>query len=293
MRSLFANKLWVAFASIFALGALIGLAGGLENVTFRDGQSFGRSEAQAPSPLTGKPFDPDLAASLPTQLSIIVLFVLGIILIGLLLSPELRKKFFRMAIRVATAGLALYILFTRYPEILAQIGAGFAQAANGSPPAPNNAEPLPAFIPPQSVSWASYLVSFGIAAFLVFTAWKIYSAWKDLNPTSTPMQKLANIARTSLRELSSGRDSTDVIMNCYFRMSDVVSDKRNISRSVSMTPNEFASQLELAGLPADAVRRLTRLFESVRYGGRKSDSASVNEAVACLTTIMHHCGETV
>ena len=89
------------------------------------------------------------------------------------------------------------------------------------------------------------------------------------------------------------RDSTDVIMDCYYRMSDIVFEKKNMDRSASMTPSEFASQLENAGLPSDAVRRLTRLFESVRYGGRKSDSVSVNEAVACLTTILHYCGETV
>ena len=46
-------------------------------------------------------------------------------------------------------------------------------------------------------------------------------------------------------------------------------------------------------LPGDAVRRLTRLFEKVRYGGYRTDSNAVNEAVACLTTILHYCGEAV
>jgi hypothetical protein len=82
-------------------------------------------------------------------------------------------------------------------------------------------------------------------------------------------------------------------MDCYYRMSDIVLEKKNLDRNASMTPSEFAAQLEQAGLPSEAVRRLTRLFESVRYGGYKSDSASVNEAVSCLTTIVHSCGETV
>jgi hypothetical protein len=60
-----------------------------------------------------------------------------------------------------------------------------------------------------------------------------------------------------------------------------------------MTPAEFASRLQEAGLPGDAVRRLTRLFEGVRYGQRKVGPKDVNEAVACLTAILQYCGEPV
>jgi hypothetical protein len=130
---------------------------------------------------------------------------------------------------------------------------------------------------------------------MILVVWKLNALWKELNApvTVSPMQKLAKIARASLRDLSAGRDSTDAIMDCYYRMSDTVFEKKNIDRSISMTPSEFAFQLENAGLPSDAVRRLTRLFESVRYGGHKSDPAAVNEAVTCLTTIVNYCGETV
>jgi Lon protease-like protein len=107
------------------------------------------------------------------------------------------------------------------------------------------------------------------------------------------LEDLARIARTSLRELSDGRETTDVILNCYFRMSDVVADRRNLQRGLGMTPAEFASRLEEAGLPGEAVRRLTRLFESVRYGDRRAGPKEVNEAVACLTTILQYCGEAV
>jgi Domain of unknown function (DUF4129) len=60
-----------------------------------------------------------------------------------------------------------------------------------------------------------------------------------------------------------------------------------------MTPGEFATRLEQAGLPSDAVHRLTHLFERVRYGGHRSATPEVNEAVACLTTILQYCGEAV
>jgi hypothetical protein len=76
-------------------------------------------------------------------------------------------------------------------------------------------------------------------------------------------------------------------------MSAVVADKRQLKREVAMTPQEFAQRLERAGLPGDAVNRLTRLFEVVRYGDRKSAPKDITEAVSCLNTILVYCGEAV
>jgi len=294
MRAFFANKLWIILLSVLALGALVGLAVGLKNVSFREAQAFGQNEARAARSAPLDLINAVMSIPLKTQLGIWVLFVLLFAFIGMLMSPEMRKRLIRIAIRTAITYWALYILFTRYREVLAQIGLNLAPLGENQSAASNGA-PVPEFTPPQSVSWTAYLVSFGIAVLLIILAWKLNSIWRELNtPVSAPsMKKLAGIARSSLRDLSSGRDSTDVIMNCYYRMSDVVSDKKNIKRNESMTPSEFALRLEQAGLPTDAVRRLTRLFESVRYGDHKSNPVAVNEAVACLTTILNHCGEAV
>lgn len=140
----------------------------------------------------------------------------------------------------------------------------------------------------------NYAISLLIVLGIIFVVWRVYLAWQEMNkPPSKSLRDLARIAHSSLRDLSDGHETTDVIMNCYFRMSDVVSDRKQLHRGMSMTPAEFAFRLEEAGLPGDAVRRLTRLFESVRYGGRKGGPKDVNEAVACLTTILQYCGEAV
>jgi hypothetical protein len=107
------------------------------------------------------------------------------------------------------------------------------------------------------------------------------------------LDDLALIAQSSLDDLAAGYDWDDVIVNCYARMSEAVSRRRGLVRKEAMTPAEFARRLEQAGLPSDPVRRLTRLFESVRYGARKSNQKEINEAVSCLTAILHHCGEVV
>ncbi len=292
MRSFFAKKFWVILLSVLAVGALMGLAIGLKNISFRKAQAFGKNETQVAQSAPVDLINAVMAIPLKTQVSFWILIVMLFVLIGMLMSREMRKRLLRMLFQVVITYWALWMLFTRYPDILSQLGLRFT-AHGENPSTTSNGAPVPVFTPPQSVSWTAYLVSFGIAVLLIILVWKLNAIWKELNApiTASPMKKLAGIARSSLRDLSAGGDSTDVIMNCYYRMSDVVMDRKQINRTTSMTPSEFALHLEQAGLPAEAVRRLTRLFESVRYGGYKSDPSAVNEAVVCLTTILQHCGE--
>ncbi|MGZ9166715.1 MAG: DUF4129 domain-containing protein, partial [Anaerolineales bacterium] len=214
---------------------------------------------------------------------------------GVLLSPEMRKRLFRILIRVAFTYWALYYVFTHDGEVLGQLGLALNLARNDQAAGGLENLPPPVFEPPQETAWVSYLVSVVVILLLVFLAWRLRRFWREFagQGASKSLSELARVTRSSLRDLSSGRDSTDVIMNCYFRMGDVVADKRKLQRGAAMTPAEFAIRLEYAGLPGDAVKKLTRLFESVRYGGNRSGPTEVNEAVACLTTILHYCGETV
>ena len=294
MRSFLENKRLILVLSVLALGALTVLAIGLSDVPFRDAQTFRREEdARALGAVPQNLINSMVDIPLWQQLSLWLLILIMVILIGALLSPELRKRLILIIIRVAITYWALYIIFTRYREML--MGMGLRPTLQQAGGASTAGEVPPQFVPPQTVSLASYLVSFGIAVLLVLLAWKLFNLWQEYTTSSAslPLHKIANIARSSLSDLSSGRESTDVIMNCYFRMSDVVESKRNLSRGKSMTPAEFAARLEQGGLPSDAVHRLTRLFERVRYGGYRSGTPEVNEAVACLTTILHYCGEAV
>ena len=295
MRSFFENKRLILIISVLALGALTVLAIGLSDVPFRDAQSFRRENDAGNLRTVSQGFINSIVdISFWQQLTVWILIGVMVILIGALLSPELRKRLIMSIIRVGLTYWALYIIFKRYRDMLAQIGLN-ANAPGSTDASASGSVPLPEFAPPPTVSLTSYLISFGIAVLLVVLAWKLYNFWKEYYAIDShaTMHKLAAVARSSLHDLSSGRDSTDVIMNCYFRMSDAVANQRNLRRGTSMTPTEFAVRLEQAGLPRDAVYRLTRLFEGVRYGGYRSGTPEVNEAVACLTKILHHCGEAV
>jgi hypothetical protein len=295
MRSIFQDKRWILLISVLALGALTLLAIGLRDVSFNEAQPFGWKEAASAETAPPDPVESLREVSLGSQILVWVSLSLLIVLIGILLSPEGRKRFIRLFIRMAFTYWALYFFFTRYGDSIAELGQALNPA--GKDQTANNAEalPPPVFEPPQETAWISYLVGLLIILLIVFLAWRFSRFWREYagRSGSKSLNEIAKIARSSLRELSSGRQSTDVIMNCYFRMSDVVADKRKLQRTAAMTPAEFAMRLEQAGLPGEAVKKLTRLFESVRYGGHKSGPAEVNEAVACLTTILHYCGEMV
>jgi hypothetical protein len=224
-----------------------------------------------------------------------ILVVLLFALIAMLLTPEGRKRLLRMLFRAFVTYWVIYFLLTRYPQILGRLAAAFTPSNAAAPAEVVESVPPPVFMPPAPGSSLTYIVSLVIAGLVAFLIWRLYAAWRVVHASAReqPVHKLARIARASLHDLTAGRDSTDVILNCYFRMGDVVAEKRNLNRGISMTPQEFAARLEQTGLPGDAVKQLTRLFEAVRYGGQRSSPGMVKEAVACLTSILHYCGESV
>jgi len=79
-------------------------------------------------------------------------------------------------------------------------------------------------------------------------------------------------------------------VQAYIRMNEVVVAERGLIRQPGSTPSEFAHRMERIGLPAEAVRALTGLFEGVRYGAKTSSPAERDLAAAALKAILHHCG---
>jgi hypothetical protein len=292
MRSLFENKRLVLSFAVLALGALTVLAISLNEVPFREGQRFVREAAELPpAPI---PLVQPTVGEIPLwqQLIALTLIILLIVLIGLLLSPETRKRMFLLLIRGAVMALGIYFLLKNYGDRILPNFQGTAENLASD----ESAVPMPIFQPPPVSPMLSYLISFAVALILLAVIWMVYRGWQSRYGglrKSKPLDEIAKIARSSLNDLSSGRNSSDVIINCYLRMSDVVSSKRRVQREIAMTPQEFAVRLEQAGLPGDAVTRLTRLFEGVRYGDRRSGPRDVNEAVSCLKTILNYCGEPV
>ena len=294
MRSLFEKKPWILLLSVLTLAALLTLASSLGRVPFHAAQPLVRTSTNRGA------FDGNALINswreIPfyLQVGVWVLVIILTALIGALLSPENRRLLLRAIFRIAVTYWLLYFLFTQYGDQVEIAMLNFISPDSPTQAPGSNVEP-PAFTPTESMLWVSYGVSFLIVLGALLVTWRTYWFWVKFRkrPEGSSLNQIADIARASLRDLSSGRDSTDVILSCYYRMGDVVADKRDLQRKASMTPAEFAVRLEQAGLPGEAVHRLTRLFESVRYGGQKSAQRDINEAVACLNAILNYCGEPV
>ena len=219
MRSFFENKRLILLLAVLALGALTVLAISLNEIPFREGQHFsqkGVTDFDVPPEEMGQVW---VEVPLWKQLIVWGLAGLMLVLIGLLLSPETRKRLLRMFVRVALTFWAIYFLIKRGIIGPNLFGGGEA------PPSQDPTVPLPDFQPPQVSPTFSYLISFAFALIFLVLIWILYRGWQRYATLSArkPLDEIAKIARSSLNDLSSGRNSSDVIINCYLRMSDVVS----------------------------------------------------------------------
>jgi hypothetical protein len=269
------------------------LAASLHDVRFKPGRSYA-SALSAQTPFLLPRFQIPSNTPLWKLLLVWLVLVINMVLFFVFLPPELRRKIIRQALGLGLGVLAL-MLALRYRLLELPTIFGAPAASLGQPSADSTSgSQLPPFQPPQLVPWTAYLVSLAVVAGLLIALWFFYSWWRKSRASKrSGLGSIADIARASLNHLGAGRPWGDVVIEAYARMSDVLSVQRGIQRGVATTPREFAERLQRAGLPANAVAGLTRLFESARYGGRMSNEADVREAMSCLETIVQACGASI
>jgi hypothetical protein len=291
LRRLFAQKWGILALSLVALTMMLLLATGLHDVQFEPGRSLQPEESESFENAVEATVRDIAEVPFWKQVLFWILLISMVVLVASMLSPEMRRWLFRTII--GTVGTVLMIFYLAREGTLSLFNFASGMGDEAAAPA-EDLPPIEPFTPPEVSPWMSYLISIGVILALLLLTWSLLRWWKRISrpgPVKDPLDDLAAIARSSLDDLKSGQDWDDVIVGCYARMSDTVSRKRGLFRTKAMTPAEFARRLERAGLPGDAVRRLTRLFEAVRYGGRSSSQAEINEAVSCLNAILHYCGE--
>jgi hypothetical protein len=149
--------------------------------------------------------------------------------------------------------------------------------------------PVPASVaePPQ---WLVIVITLAIVAAVLGLAWMWWQR-RQQNIRHDPAELLAREAQQAAQTIEAGSDLKDTVLRCYRDMSRVLGDSQNIRRQKAMTPREFEMQLIDIGVSDDHIQRLTRLFESVRYGGNTATEREKREAVDCLNAIARAYGE--
>jgi len=267
-----------------AIGALILLAAGLPQLSFRSGRSFILNGDQAPDASSSA-----VAARMGdlgywrVLLAAILLVTLGYFVLTLIFSASLRWQMLRRLARMLLVVLLFYLIISRLIGTLEPLPP--PQPAAGAPPPVQMpaGEPLPAFVA-QPAPWLVALVSLGLAALLIAGIWYF---WRRSRPVANPMTALAQAA---IESIQAGGDVQSVVLRCYLEMSQVLGQQRGIERAPAMTPREFARHLAASGVRDEHIQQLTRLFEGARYGAQPPSAGDERAAVECLTAIVQAYG---
>jgi hypothetical protein len=287
MKKYLGSKTSVLILGAISILVLIYLIASLSGLILQPAKPFAYIENSVDIPIGTRPNWNGLIYFIYVAVALLVVLFF-------LLPSDQKKKYLLGLSRLAVVGLLIFILFSR-------LGSGQPSVPRPNPtdqffriwtPGPSStpsSEIIPSiFTPPGIPPWTSYFVTLMILV-VIAGGWG-WMVWRT-RKKKAPYQELAEIARSALADIEEGKDWGNAILNAYHRMNHAVAIWRGIHRQASMTPAEFADFLTSAQLPSQAVRRLTLLFEQVRYGSKPTTQAEIQEAVECLTAIMNYCQE--
>jgi hypothetical protein len=290
MKKLTSNKTVIIILGIVSILVLVYVSAGMSSLQFQEGKPFS---------VAGKDGGERMVIGhLELPLYYMILFTVGLLAIltifALIVMPP--KK--RMILLLLLASMIIAFFLIGYLSSQAEPEVEVPTPAITGTPAEvveDVGTPVPTvipseFTPPKVSNWTSYLVALAATVVVAIGAWLLLIR-RGKEPLE--LSELAEIAQDTLEELQEGKDWGNTIEGCYFRMTDMIQKRRGLRRRDDMTPAEFAVILEKTGLPAASIRRLTALFERVRYGGKESTHKDVEEAVACMTEIVDACREAV
>jgi hypothetical protein len=279
--------------AFLAIGAILLLSMSLTGLDFEPGKPlpFAWENFQPPQ---GSPDLPggETVFNIFRAIYFIAWLLFPLLVLYIILSPQARKTFLKQLLRILPFILFLLMLgriiqsLNLNNQLLSETGSG-----GGFPPA---AYPLPGeeFIP-STPPWAVWTVSLILSLLIItviglilFFLWKKRTQKPDLRER---IGMLGDEAQTALDAIESGVDLRNVVIRCYYEMSQIVSNTRGIQRGLDITPMEFEKRLEEKGFPREPLRQLTTLFEEVRYGSKEPGKLEEQRAVTSLTTIVDFC----
>jgi len=280
------RRLWTLVLLGIAVAAMVVLSAGLARLELLPGQPYSLGRPQVGPEILPLPPVGQVPAILRVLL-IIVLLLTPASIIYLIVSPRARKQVLRAIVFVVSFLFIIQLIRERLRSLNreAEVTSSTGASSLGSFPTLPAAE-FVAAPPTWLVLAASLALALLIALILAGVVWWV---WLRRRRAANPLEQLAQEAQEALEALQSGGDLKDSVLRCYFEMNRVLREQRGITRPEPTTPREFEKQLEQAGLPGEHVRRLTRLFEDVRYGAKVSGEREERQAIACLTAIVEHC----
>ncbi len=277
------KKLWILVAAGVAIVALLLLSSSLTTLKLLPGKPFPwgllamRSEDGMASGMGEAPL-------LLTILKIVMLAAGVITLLYVIFTKEGRKRALRAILQLLFFMLLMSFVFEQQ--------AGRLEIPEGAMTGLSPLEEMPFEAPPEFVpgdmrdltNTLSLIVAVVLTVVILTT---LYILWRRSRlPKDDAMAELAREAQDALDAIQAGGNLRNAVIRCYYEMSRVIAEKRNIQRGATMTSHEFEEHLVKSGFPKAPIQQLTHLFEDARYGDRDPGPAEEQRAVACLSAIV-------
>ena len=291
-------KRWPLLLVGLALLAVIILAGGLAGFKPQPGGPFPIWLFNRPGP--GEVYQ----APVPVQQQYSVANFWGLVVmtvtIGLLIAwiitfilhPEGRRRMLTHLIFYIILLSVILALYTGLKSRQPKDKSGGDDVVLGEKGALVYAEPpsTPDFVN-QPPAWLTTAVTLGVIGGVLGLAWFIWQRRTRSLAREDPLARLALHAQLAVDTLQAGSDISDAVLRCYYNMSQALREQRGITRQAAMTAREFEEHLVKLGMGDDHISRLTRLFESVRYGTHITTERDKREAIDCLNVIVRLYGK--
>lgn len=217
-------------------------------------------------------------------LFIVFLIFTPLAILYLLISPKHRKHALRNVILLLVLFTLSGLLLYARPALIKGVIPYMALPAMPKAEWPPGELTTP--FNPNPPQWFIWVVSFGLAAFIVTVIISIARfVMRRRISSNSSLQHLAQEALNAVEELQAGTDLKNIVIRSYYKMACIAGKLQGVRRSSDMTAQEFEQLLIDAGLPKEPLRQLTRLFEDVRYGTEVPSEKEEREAVRCLTAI--------
>lgn len=268
---------------ILAILIVIFLASGISGVEFQPG-TIGEKEN---SPLEFRTL-PQINGSPLWRIFMVILFlaILPISIIMFIKYPEVRKRAYQGLAYFLLLGLLLFILMGKNEE---ETELSLLDETPADTSIIETQREAAEFLSSVGEVDPNLNIILDIAIFLSIGLAAFYIYWRFFRKTPSTTDQLKAGVEEAISDIQTGDDLRNVIIRCYNDMSQVLNEQRDIQRQQGMTPREFEHQLQGVGLPQNAVQRLTRLFEEVRYGNAELGKDAEQEAIHCLKSIAEAC----
>ncbi|HVU14572.1 MAG TPA: DUF4129 domain-containing protein [Phototrophicaceae bacterium] len=264
------------------------LAMSLPRQVLFQGQPFSLDEAQ-PNTAAAAPAlsNDDLFDTLFRGGMALVLVLVPVYIVYSLLTPNGRRRLIGNVILIIILLLIAQYIQDHPPPPNQQT----TEAALGAQPPPESNGIPPSVFPTEPPPWLTVAVIAVFAAAVIAVILLIFWLRNRNQPKADlTMIALVEAAQSTIESIQAGGDLKYTVIRCYQEMMRVVREQRGIAREDTMTVREFEDELISRGLPSEAIRTLTRLFEQVRYGSLPTTDADEAVALGALTDIVNAIG---